>query len=101
MLPVEVGSRNYRGDCRLTSNSEQCGIKELFPRLDRRNIVRAAIVFDGNQERIESALKWRADFAFHQFEKEADMTVKAGSEQQEVAMRKSLKDFMPRLRWNG
>lgn len=75
-------------------------LKELFPKWDQKNMFRAAIVFDGNQDRVEPALKWRADYAFHQFEKDADITVKAGSPQQEIAMRNSLKDFMPRLGWN-
>ena len=70
-------------------------VKEYFPRLNEKKIIRAAIVFDGKQETVEPSLRWRADYAFHQFEKDADLTVKAGSEQQELEMQRKLKQLLP------
>jgi len=63
-------------------------------RRDHR-IVRAAIVFDGNQSKVESSLKWRLDFALHQFEKDADITVHVGSPKQEETLRSRLKALLP------
>jgi hypothetical protein len=70
-------------------------VKEMFPALKERHIQTAAIVFDGKEAQVEPSLKWRSDYAFHQFEKDADMTVKAGSHQQELAMKKSLRNLLP------
>jgi hypothetical protein len=72
-------------------------VKELFPALKERHMLRAAIVFDGKGSEVETSLKWRSDYAFHQFEKDADMTVKAGSHQQELAMRDTLKNLLPQI----
>lgn len=70
-------------------------VQEYFPKLGEKKIVRAAIVFDGKEKTVEPSLKWRADYAFHQFDKDSDITVKAGSPQQEFEMQSRLKQFLP------
>jgi hypothetical protein len=52
-------------------------------------------VFDGNGSEVESSLKWRSDYAFHQFEKDAEVTVKAGSSDQEAILGSTLMKLLP------
>jgi hypothetical protein len=70
-------------------------LKQIFPNLRDKHMVRAAIIFDGKEEKVEPSLKWRADYAIHQFEKDADLTIKEGSAQQERLMRESLQRLLP------
>lgn len=70
-------------------------LTEMFSAFKQRNVFRAAIVFDGRGNQVEPSLKWRSDYVFHQFEKDADITVKAGSDEQELAMRDSIKNLLP------
>lgn len=55
------------------------------------NILRAAIIFDGDGPDVEPALKWRQDYAMDQFRKNANVTVKAGSLEQERELKSELK----------
>ncbi len=54
-------------------------------------IVRAALIFDGEGPDVEPALKWRQDYAVDQFKKNASITVKAGSLEQERELQGELK----------
>jgi hypothetical protein len=53
-------------------------------------ILRAAIIFDGEGPDVEPALKWRQDYALDQFKKNANVTVKAGSLDQERELKGTL-----------
>lgn len=69
-------------------------IKQMFLAAEQKTMLRAAIVFDGHGDQVEPSLKWRSDYAFHQFEKDADITVKAGSHRQELVMRDTLQRLL-------
>jgi hypothetical protein len=70
-------------------------VQEYFPKLGEKKILRAAIVFDGKDKTVEASLKWRADYAFHQFDKDADITIRAGSPEQELEILTRLKKLLP------
>jgi hypothetical protein len=58
---------------------------------ERKRLYRAALIFDGHGPEVEASLKWRQDYAVHQLEKDADITVKTGSPEQEMALQGALK----------
>jgi hypothetical protein len=60
--------------------------KEFLPGLRDKQLLRAAILFDGNGSNVEEAFHWRADYARHEFKENADLIVKAGSTEEESAM---------------
>jgi hypothetical protein len=66
-------------------------VEELF---HGKTIVRAAVVFDGSGPQVEPALKWRWDYAKHQFNKDAEFTIKAGSGE-EAGLRDALTNLLP------
>lgn len=70
-------------------------LKELVPAFKKTGLFRAAVIFDGTGPEVEPSLKWRADYARHQFEKDADATVKAGAVKQELYMREELHKLLP------
>jgi hypothetical protein len=69
-------------------------VEELF---HGKKILRAAVMFDGSGTQVEPALKWRWDYAVHQFEKDAEYTIKAGSDQ-EGLLREALTNLLPHTR---
>jgi hypothetical protein len=54
-------------------------------------ILRAALIFDGERPEVEASLKWRQDYAVDQFKQNANVTVKAGSHEQERQLQGELK----------
>jgi hypothetical protein len=54
-------------------------------------ILRAALIFDGDGPEVEASLKWRQDYAMDQFKKNANVTVKAGSREQERELQGELR----------
>lgn len=72
----------------------QCKKIEQLTRRGRR-VLAAAMVFNGDGPSVSDALKWRLDYAVHQFQKDADVTVHVGSHNQEQLLRDMIKSVLP------
>lgn len=75
-------------------------VRQMLLDFRRKTVIRAAVIFDGDGTQSEPSIKWRQDYVLHELEKDADITVKAGSRDEESNLLSRVRNLLPTNRLN-